>query len=77
MTRKTTKLSPSQQVALARCTTEWQSAYQLQATVATLDALVKRSILERHTDALGAMFSPRTANHYRLNAANKTAQGKE
>jgi len=73
-----TKLTPAQQVALARCTAEWQSAYQLRASIATLDALVKRGILQRHTDAHGYMFSPRTANHYRLAAANKTpAQGKE
>jgi hypothetical protein len=73
-----TKLTPAQQVALARCTAEWQSAYRLQASIATLDALVKRGILQRHTDALGAMFSPRNANNYRLAAANeKPAQGKE
>lgn len=73
-----TKLTPAQQVALARCTTDWQSAYDLRATIATLDALVKRGILQRHTDALGAIYDPRTANYYRLNAAKQPATtGKE
>jgi hypothetical protein len=65
-----TKLSPAQQVALARCTAEWQSAYELRASIATLNVLVRHGILQRRMDALGSMFSPRTANHYRLSAAN-------
>lgn len=60
------KLSTAQQAAISNCGDDWQSAYQIGASLATLDALVKRGILERRTDALGAMFSPRTANYYRL-----------
>lgn len=41
-------------------------AYTLRATVATLDALVRKGFAERKTDMLGSLFSPRTANRYRL-----------
>lgn len=67
------KLSTAQQAALANCTAYWQSAYEIGASLPTLDALVKRGILEHHASALGSMFSPRTANHYR----QKPATGKE
>ncbi len=60
------KLSTAQQAAISNCGDDWQSAYQIGASLATLDALVKRCILERRTDALGGMFSPRTSNFYRL-----------
>ena len=72
--RKAATLTSAQQSALDGCTDDWQSAYQIGASLATLDALVKRGILEHHASALGGMFSPRTANYYRL---AKPATGKE
>lgn len=73
--RKATMLTSAQQSALDGCADDWQSAYQIGASLATLDALVKRGILERRTDALGSIFSPRTANYYRL--AKPATTGKE
>lgn len=54
----------------------WRSfqAQQIGASLPTLDALVKRGILENYEDALGGVYSPRTANYYRL---AKPATGKE
>jgi hypothetical protein len=73
--RKAATLTSAQQSALDGCTDDWQSAYQIGASLATLDALVKRGILEHHASALGGMFSPRTANYYRL--AKPATTGKE
>lgn len=72
--RKEAELSPAQQAALANCTAYWKSAYEIGASLPTLDALVKRGILENYEDALGGVYSPRTANYYRL---AKPATGKE
>lgn len=60
------KLSPAQQKALMNCAPQWQSAYRIGASLATLDALVKLGVLERHTMRPGDIFSSRTANYYRL-----------
>ena len=73
--RKAATLTSAQQSALEGCADDWQSAYQIGASLATLDALVKRGILEQRTDALGGMFSPRTSNFYRL--AKPATTGKE
>ena len=64
------KPSLAQQAALANCAPQWQSAYEIGATLATLDALVRLGILEHHAETLGALFSPRTANYYRLKTPN-------
>lgn len=64
------KLSRAQQEALTRCSDDWQSAYSIGATLATLDALVRLGELEHHAETLGALFSPRTANYYRLKTPN-------
>lgn len=64
--RKAATLTSAQRTALTNCADGWQSAYRIGASLPTLDALVKRGILEHHASALGGMFSPRTANYYRL-----------
>jgi hypothetical protein len=68
------KLTPAQQAALTNCADGWQSAYRIGASLPTLDALVKLGVLVHYEDALGSIFSPRTANFYRL---AKPAAGKE
>ena len=68
------KLSTAQQAALTNCADGWQSAYRIGASLPTLDALVKRGILEKHTSPYGDIFTPRTSNFYRL---AKPAQGEE
>jgi len=60
------KLTPAQQKALPKLTGEWQCAYSIGVSMATLSALCSKGFAEHKQDALGAMFSPTTANHYRL-----------
>lgn len=59
------KLSPAQERALAKLSDKWQSAYTLQESMNTLDALVRRGLAARNYGGVGSLFSPRTAIHYR------------
>ena len=59
-------LSQAQSRALAKLADAWQDAYTLQETLPTLDRLVHLGLAEkRGASDLGALFSPRTAIHYR------------
>ena len=59
-------MTPTQKRAFSKLTNEFQCAYTLQERIPTLNALVKMGFAEKYTDAIGSMFSPRTANKYRL-----------
>ena len=63
---KPIKLTPTQARALAKLTDDWNDAYGIGESIATLNAIVKKGVAEHKQDMLGAMFSPRTANHYRI-----------
>lgn len=66
----TPQLSGPQRAALFALDDVWSSAYDLQLSMQTLDALVKRGLAERRNEAaLGAMFSPRTVIQYRRRAS--------
>ena len=60
------KLSSAQEAALIKMSiTEWKSAYEIGASIATLDALVRKGKARKSTGGgLGMMFSPRTAAKY-------------
>lgn len=58
------KLTPTQVEVLSRITEMWQSAYELQASRATLNALVKKGLVQRR-GGLGAILDPRTSIQYR------------
>ncbi len=61
------KLTPAQALALSKITSKWRSAYEIGAGLNTLNALAKKGgLVERRTTSLGSLFSPRTANKYRL-----------
>ena len=60
------KLTEAQSKALQKASGLWRDAYELGASIATLDALVKKGLLERRGGGgLGAMYSPRTTLEYR------------
>lgn len=65
------KLTEPQKRALAKMTHEWQCAYSLKESLNTLQALKRKGAVEHKRDILGAMFSPTTANHYRLPAIDQ------
>lgn len=61
----TKKLPKTQQKALAGMYVGiWYSAYELGVSIATLNALHRKNLVERRSD-IGASFSPRTAVEYR------------
>ena len=60
------KLTLAQARAVAKLTKEWQSAYDLQESLKTLGALATKGLADHHLEMLGSMFSPRTANSFRL-----------
>lgn len=62
----TKELSAAQNRASNKLTREWQSAYGLQESLATLDALVKHGLCIRRGGGLGSIFSPRTSWEYKL-----------
>jgi len=66
MTMATEKLTKAQQDALSRLSdTEWRSAYDLQCSLSTLNALVsKGEAIKRHN--LGSSFSPRTCIEFKI-----------
>lgn len=61
------RLSTCQQKALTKLKNcgGWVTPYDTGLSIATLDALVSRGLVEHKRESLGAMFSPRTANAYR------------
>ena len=59
------KLTVAQEAAMKKLTTEWQSPFDLQTGCNTLDALVRRGLVERKA-GLGSLFSPATSIKYRL-----------
>jgi hypothetical protein len=59
-------MTESQKLTLARLTEQWQSAFTLRCNMRTLQTLVKLGLAEHRQDSLGAMFSPKTSNYYRL-----------
>jgi hypothetical protein len=63
------RLSKAQERALAKLAQEWQSAYDLQESITTLDALVGKGFAARKVNTLGSMFSPRTSCLYRRHDA--------
>lgn len=62
------KLTPIQSQVLYRFPKDkWKSAYDLQVSMATLNALVEKGFLERRgVGTLGAHYSPRTTVEYRV-----------
>jgi hypothetical protein len=59
-------LSDPQKRALGKLTNEWECAYTIGESMNTLDALCKKGLALHSCDRLGASFSPRTANKYKL-----------
>ena len=68
------KLTPTQERAAGKLTNEWQCAYTLRESIATLNVLHRKQIAERRVDSLGCIFSPRTATEYRLAKADDTTK---
>ena len=62
------KLTPIQSRVLYRFPKDkWKSAYDMQVSMATLNALVEKGFLERRgVGTLGAHYSPRTTVEYRV-----------
>lgn len=58
-------LSTAQQRALAKATSEWQSAYELQESISTLNALVRVGLLQKRCTQLGSFYDARNADEYR------------
>lgn len=65
------KLTQYQSAALAKLTNEWQSAYELKFSIATLDNLYRRGLADRRLEN-GATFPgfERTSTKYRLKKPN-------
>lgn len=62
------KLTPIQSRVLYRFPKDkWKTAYDMQVSMATLNALVEKGFLERRgVGTLGAHYSPRTTVEYRV-----------
>lgn len=65
------KLSPAQERAKTKLTTEWQCAYTIGESLSTLRALVTKGHAFSRSESLGSMFSPRTANEFKLSFGGK------
>lgn len=65
------KLTKAQERAKTKLTTEWACAYDLQERIPTLEGLVARKVAVMKRDSLGAMYSPRTAIHFKLRATTQ------
>lgn len=59
------KLTPKQEEALKKLTNEWQSAYSLQISMGTLNALVRRGLAQISYER-GHMFFPQNHTMYKL-----------
>ena len=63
------KLTPSQQKALDKLHDgKWHSAYELQVSLNTLQALVNKNMAESRHE-LGSYYSPRTDIRFRIKKA--------
>lgn len=65
------RLSPTQEAALRllyrRANVSWASAYELQLSRATLDALVRKGLAIRQDDSsVGAAWAPRVTIGYKI-----------
>lgn len=60
------KLTKAQERAKAKLSHEWQCAYDIGESLPTLEGLVARKQAVMKRDTLGAMYSPRTAIHFKL-----------
>ncbi|MHA2086303.1 MAG: hypothetical protein ACXAB9_11040, partial [Candidatus Thorarchaeota archaeon] len=58
------KLTEPQKLAMARLTKQWTSSYSLGIGRNTLDALVRKGLVERYAGT-GSLFSPSIAIKYR------------
>jgi len=60
------KITPTQFKVVSRMKScKWLSAYQLKCSMATLNSLATKGIVEKNTP-LGSMFCPQTNIQYRL-----------
>ena len=64
------KLTKAEDRAKNKLTNKWQCAYTLQESIPTLEGLVRRGVAVMRRDKLSAMFSPRTALHFKLDVSN-------
>jgi len=73
------KLTPIQSRVLYRFPKDkWKSAYDMQASMATLNALVEKGFLERRgVGTLGAHYSPRTTVEYRVCPTKRAPDAEE
>lgn len=71
------KLTKAQERAQAKLTQEWQCAYELGESLPTLEGLVARKAAVMKRDALGMMYSPRTAVHFKLPNAEVSGRASE
>lgn len=55
----------AQKRALLKLTDEWQSAYELQETIPTLEGLVRRKLAEKKLET-GYLFMPHNSIMFRL-----------
>lgn len=68
-------LSKTQQDAIKKLTSEWQSAYDMGVGLGTLRYLWRKGIAELIT-GIGAIHSPRTAIKWRLKLENRRREPK-
>ena len=61
------KLTPNQQNALDKLQDgKWHSAYELQVSLNTMQALESRNLVEVFRHRLGSYYSPRTSIEFRI-----------
>ena len=68
------KLTKAQERALLKLTHEWRCVYDIGESIPTLEGLVARGKAVMRRDALGVVFSPRTAISFKL-TPNVEVQG--
>ena len=62
------KMTKAQERAKGKLTSEWQSAYDMQESIPTLEGLVARKVAVMKRDTLGVLYSPRTSIQFRLSS---------
>lgn len=65
------KLTKAQERALSKLTPTLQSAFFLEESLPTLNALVRKGLAIHDVTTLGSMFSPRTAHLYALKESDE------
>ena len=59
------KLSKAQQACLDKMEIgKMYSSYHLKVSLATLDSLVKKGLLDSHTSRLGSLYAPQNGRYY-------------